>query len=364
MIKAFILGLISLSAVVNTADKDYKIEGKCVDPQAKGRVTLIAYNDNHQLDTIAKSPIVDGKFVLSGSVSKTKVGYLLINERLKDYIPILLDEGKYQMVVDGDVVISITGTEEQDILSKYIATRIEQAKLLEEFRQRPLDDRRNDSIKRMYRERDAAIIPKMKEEQYKLLEEHPDCYATAIFFNLDLREKGLEELTFIYDKLTGRGKNNPYAKKILQRIEKLKALEKGAVAPNFTLKTPDDKTMVLHEIPGKVKIVDFWASWCYPCRKENPFMKKLYEKYHEKGLEIIGVSLDNDHKKWTAAIQKDGLPWIHVSALKKWKCESVSLYDVKSVPHTVILDGQNRIIARNVRGEELAKLIAELLDNQ
>ena len=74
--------------------------------------------------------------------------------------------------------------------------------------------------------------------------------------------------------------------------------------------------------------------------------------------------MDNDYKKWTAAIQKDGLPWIHVSALKKWKCESVSLYDVKSVPHTVILDSQNRIIARNVRGEELAKLIAELLDNQ
>ena len=122
--------------------------------------------------------------------------------------------------------------------------------------------------------------------------------------------------------------------------------------------------MTMHEIPGKIKIIDFWASWCYPCRKENPFMVKLYEKYHEKGLEIIGVSLDNDHKKWTAAIEKDGLPWIHISALKKWKCESVKLYDVKSVPHTVILDGENRIIARNVRGEELEKLIAKILDAQ
>lgn len=364
MIKNFILGIISLSAVAHSADKEYSIEGKCLDPNAKGQVALIAYNENHKLDTIGKSVIRNGKFMITGSVSQLKVGYLLVNDRLKDYIPILLDNGNYQVVLDGNVVISLTGTEEQDILSKYIATRIEQTKLLEEFRQRPLDDRRNDSIKRMYRERDAVIIPKMKEEQYKLLEEHPDCYATAIFFNLDLKEKGLEELTFIYGKLTGRGKDNPYAKKILQRIEKLKALEKGAVAPNFILKTPDDKTMVLHEISGKVKIIDFWASWCYPCRKENPFMVKLYEKYHNKGLEIIGVSLDNDYKKWTAAIQKDGLPWIHVSALKKWKCESVSLYDVKSVPHTVILDSQNRIIARNVRGEELAKLIAELLDNQ
>ena len=363
MIKALILGIISLVATTGS-HKDYKIEGKCVDPQAKGRITLIAYNDNHQLDTIAKSPIVNGKFTLSGSVSESKVGYLLINERLKDYVPILLDDATYQMVVDGDVVISITGTKEQDILSKFIATQIEQNKLLEEFRNRPLDDRRNDSIKRVYRERDAKISAKAKEEQYKLLEKYPDCLATPIFYNLSYRDKGLEELTFIYGKLTGAGKDNGYAKKILQRIEKLQALEKGAVAPNFSLKTPEGETLSMHEIPGKVKIIDFWASWCYPCRKENPFMVKLYEKYHDKGLEIIGVSLDNDHKKWTAAIEKDGLPWIQISALKKWKCEAVGLYDVRSVPHTVILDGENRIIARNVRGEKLEKLIAEILDAQ
>ena len=360
MIKGLILGIISLSAVF-AADREYKIEGRCLDSNAKGQVALIAYDNNHKLDTIGKGIIRNGQFMITGSVSKSKLGYLLINDRLKDYIPILLDNGNYQVVLDGNVVVSLTGTEEQDILSKYIGTRVEQAKLLEEFRQRPLDDRRNDSIKRIYRERDARISIKMKEEQFKLLDEYPNCYATPIFFNLDLKEKGLKELTFIYDKLTGRGKDNPYANKILQRIEKLKALETGAVAPHFSLSTPDGETKVLHEIPGKVKIIDFWASWCYPCRKENPFMVKLYEKYHDKGLEIIGVSLDNDHKKWTTAIQKDGLPWIHVSALKKWKCEAVSLYDVQSVPHTVILDSQNRVIARNVRGEELGKLIAKLL---
>ena len=363
MIKGLILGMISLVAT-SGSHKDYKIEGKCVDPEAKGRITLIAYNDNGQLDTIAKSPIIDGKFTLSGSVSESKVGYLLINERLKDYVPIILDEANYQMVVDGDVVLSITGTEEQNVLSQFIATQIEQNKLLEEFRNRPLDDRRNDSIKRMYRELDGPISIKTKEAQFKLLEKYPNYQATPLFFNLTLKEKGLKELTFIYSKLTGAGKDNTYADKILQRIELLQALEKGAVAPNFSLNTPEGETLSMHEIPGKVKIIDFWASWCYPCRKENPFMVKLYEKYHEKGLEIIGVSLDNDHKKWTAAIEKDGLPWIQISALKKWQCKSVKLYDVKSVPHTVILDGENRIIARNVRGEELEKLIAQILDAQ
>ena len=164
MIKALILGLISLVAT-GGSHKDYKIEGKCVNPQAKGRITLIAYDDNGRLDTIAKSPIVNGKFTLSGSISKSQVGYLLINERLKDYVPIILDEANYQMVVDGDVVLSITGTEEQNVLSQFIATQIEQNKLLEEFRNRPLDDRRNDSIKRMYRELDGPISIKTKEAQ-------------------------------------------------------------------------------------------------------------------------------------------------------------------------------------------------------
>ena len=93
-------------------------------------------------------------------------------------------------------------------------------------------------------------------------------------------------------------------------------------------------------------------------------MVRLYEKYHDKGLEIVGISLDDDHKKWTDAIQKDGLPWIHLSELKKWKCEAVRLYDVMAVPHTVVVDSENRVIARNVRGEKLVNLIGSLLDGE
>ena len=140
-------------------------------------------------------------------------------------------------------------------------------------------------------------------------------------------------------------------------------MEKGALAPNFTMKTPEGKSLELYQIPAKIKIIDFWASWCYPCRKENPLLVKLYKKYHDKGLEIIGISLDDDHKKWTDAIEKDGLPWLHVSELKKWKCEAVTLYDVKVVPHTVVIDSDNHVIARNVRGEELEKLIDGLMGN-
>ena len=363
--KKSLLVLVWSFVALGIAAKDYRIEGRCLDPHATGRVSLIAYNDNHQLDTIGRSAIKDGRFLITGSVPKLKVGYLLINERLKDYIPILLDDGTYQMELDGNVVLSLTGTPEQDILSKYLETRIEQAKLLEEFRLRPLDDRRNDSIRRYYRERDSLITPQVKEAQLRLLEQYPESYASAIFFNQDLKEKELGELTYIYDRLKGLGRDNPYAKKILERIGLLKALEVGALCPNCTtMKTPEGETLELHQIPGKIKIIDFWASWCYPCRKENPLMVRLYEKYHDKGLEIVGISLDDDHKKWTDAIQKDGLPWIHLSELKKWKCEAVRLYDVKAVPHTVVVDSENRVIARNVRGEKLVNLIGSLLDGE
>ena len=100
-----------------------------------------------------------------------------------------------------------------------------------------------------------------------------------------------------------------------------------------------------------------WQEWQQ--LSQNPWLRQILVEWFN-----IGVSFDNDHKKWTAAIEKDGLPWIQISALKKWQCKSAKLYDVKSVPHTVILDSENRIIARNVRGEELEKLIAQILDAQ
>ncbi len=362
MTRAIVIGLLSLVSLVIAA-KDYKIEGRCLDPNAKGQVSLVAYGENNVLDTIGKGVVNKGMFLISGTVTEKKVGYLLVNDRLKDYTPIILDEGIFQVVLDGNVILSVTGTKEQDILNQFLETQIEKKQLLEEFRQRPLVERRNDSIRSYYRDRDSELTPKMVETQRRLLDRYPDRYATAVFFTLDLKEKGLEELTAIYDKLSGYGKDNPSAQKIFGRIEKLRALESGALAPNFSMKTPEGKLLELYKIPAKVKIIDFWASWCYPCRKENPFLVKLYERYHDVGLEIIGISLDDDHKKWTDAIKKDGLPYLHVSELKKWKCEAVTLYDVKVVPHTVVLDSDNHVIARNVRGEGLVKLIDDLLGN-
>jgi len=166
-----------------------------------------------------------------------------------------------------------------------------------------------------------------------------------------------------FDALGPRAQASNLGKKIAERLQKLVRSGVGDLAPNFTLSTPEGKALNLYDIKGKVKLIDFWASWCGPCRRENPNVVKVYAEYHPKGLEIIGVSLDNNKTNWLTAIEKDGLKWIHLSDLKGWQNEAVLMYGVESVPHTVLLDADNRIIAKNLRGDALHAKIAELLNN-
>ena len=140
-------------------------------------------------------------------------------------------------------------------------------------------------------------------------------------------------------------------------------LEKKKVdkAPNFSAKTIEGKTVSLKESLGKVTIIDFWASWCGPCRAENPNVVALYNELHSKGLNIIGVSLDEDATKWKNAIAKDKLTWTQVSNLKGWKDPIALTYKVEEIPSTFILDAKGNIVARNLRGDDLKAKVKELL---
>ena len=139
-------------------------------------------------------------------------------------------------------------------------------------------------------------------------------------------------------------------------------LKPGSSAPEIALTNPDGRLIKLSSLKGKYVLIDFWASWCGPCRKENPTVVALYNKYRDKGFDIYSVSLDKDKEKWMQAIQQDGLIWSsHVSDLLMWNSSVVPLYGINSIPFTVLLDKSGNVIATNLRGETLTAKLQELL---
>lgn len=169
-----------------------------------------------------------------------------------------------------------------------------------------------------------------------------------------------------YDKLITdlRAKMPTYL--VLQQIEEqmigVRNVIVGKQAPDIRLPSPQGDTIKLSSLRGKYVLVDFWASWCVPCREENPKIVKLYEKYNDKGFEIYGVSLDATKDDWVKAINQDNLNWAQVSDLKWWQSAAARQYGINAIPATVIIDKEGKIIARDLRGDKLEQFIANLFN--
>lgn len=136
----------------------------------------------------------------------------------------------------------------------------------------------------------------------------------------------------------------------------------GGDAPEIRQQTPDGGTFALSDLRGKYVLIDFWASWCRPCRMENPNVKRVYDKYAGRGFEILGVSLDRDHGAWVKAIQDDGLPWKHVSDLGFWNNAAAQEYGVSSIPYTVLVDRDGKILEKGLRAQGLESALARIFD--
>lgn len=175
-------------------------------------------------------------------------------------------------------------------------------------------------------------------------------------FSKEEQEKVLE--------LFGQQKNQYYVYKGIMKERAVEAATGvGAQFTDFSMPDPDGKMHSISEYVGKNKytLVDFWASWCGPCRAEMPTVVKAYELYHGKGLEIVGVSLDNNKDAWVKAIDQLKMPWPHISDIKGWQCAGAAMYNVKGIPANVLIDQQGKIVAKNLRGEDLLNKMAELL---
>jgi thiol-disulfide isomerase/thioredoxin len=145
-----------------------------------------------------------------------------------------------------------------------------------------------------------------------------------------------------------------------EQVKQARTMSVGGAAPDFTQNTPEGAPLSLSKFKGKVTLVDFWASWCGPCRRENPNVVSMYKKYKDKGFDILSVSLDSNKDSWLKAIKDDGLVWNHVSDLKGWQNDAAKLYGVRSIPQTVLVDKDGNVIARNLRGELLEARLDEI----
>lgn len=207
---------------------------------------------------------------------------------------------------------------------------------------------------------DNYLTARMKDE----IKQNKDELFTLMFIDMFPREQNAALHNEVFTALHSKYPDHPIVKERWNIMNSpASKVNIGAIAPELEFPNPDGKMLKLSDLRGKVVLIDFWASWCGPCRKENPNVTNIYRKYHDKGFEIFSVSLDSDAASWKRAIETDKLVWPnHVSDLKKWQSQAAAIYNVRSIPSTFLLDKEGRIVQKNLRGADLENAVKQLLE--
>ena len=339
----------SMTLAACNAQSGYKVTGT-VEGMPDGKAIIATVNGS-SLDTLAKADVKNGSFEFTGNVSEPTGAYIMVIGQ-RGAIPFMLENANIT-VNAGQAGLTVTGSEGQKIYDQFMAinttTQQEAMKLQQEYQAANGDQAKMQAVQEAY----AKLMTDAQAKETELIKANPDSYVSTFVIVSSMGQMEYEQLKERYN-LMGE-------KAIAAQIAKLESTAIGQIAPNFSFTSPEGESISLYDIKGKVKLIDFWASWCGPCRGENPHVVEIYKEYHPKGLEIFGVSLDNNKEAWVKAIADDGLVWKHGSDLKGWQSAPAQLYSVSGIPHTVLLDENNKIIAKNLRGDELKQKIAELL---
>jgi peroxiredoxin len=333
-------------------------------------VVLERFDDSLGAITVDTAKVKDGKFTFNGKTLEPELHSIRV-ETVQNSSYLIIENGEIDLdiVKDSTFQNKISGTYNNDQLFEFNKKGIESEKKKKEFGKKYqakflLAQNQKDTATMKKIQTDYEALEKsMKAETEEYVKSHPKAIIAALLIKslFGEFEPDVTKIQTLFNGLDKSIQDTKVGKSILKNLKEFKIVKPGRRAPEFSAPNVDGKSVSLKESLGKVTIVDFWASWCGPCRKENPNMVKLYAEFHDKGLNIIGVSLDDDATKWKEAIAADNLTWTQVSNLKKWKDPIAAEYGVDAIPSTFVLNQFGVVVAKNISGEALKAKIAELL---
>lgn len=385
IISILVLCLLVSSCKTEEKQKTVKRDGYYISGTAPGvyngiRAYLEITSDKGRKIPIDTAIVMNEKFVFEGKVDYPEMVYLKLNSA-NGSMPLILENKEMTIALDKDNVTKsrAEGTDANSALNTYndktgelTAKRFEIGRQLRSRNQNETDTNTAELQAQM-----SDISTQMEDFPFEYVKENNDNVFSVILLQklAEVKTADFPRIEKALDGLSDAQKSSINATMLKTKIQTKKvenaainATEIGQVAPSFSAPTPEGKQLALNDIKGKLTLIDFWASWCKPCRRENPNVVKVYNKYHKKGLEIISVSLDGSRNQrdpkaaWMKAIKDDNLTWHHVSNLQYFNDPVAKIYNIRSIPATYLLDENGKIVAKNLRGTALEQKVAELLN--
>ncbi|PZD79253.1 TlpA disulfide reductase family protein [Mesonia sp. K7] len=364
---AFLLVLAAVFACKDDANNANTFTAK-IDVEDNTKIFISELGENGTPKPIDTAVVKEGKFTFELPTVENQTLNIATIDQVPGNVLFINENAKIDGTFYKDSLRSsqLDGGKNQELLDDYVSHMMTSGKEQNEL---------NQKMRTAFSQQDTLGMKSLQEEAKSMraeeitfrkdfISKNSESIVSALILSDMISMQLTENFSELYNKLSPEVQNSAPGKKIKEHLSLNQSTAIGSKAPSFSAKTPEGKELALENALGKVTIIDFWASWCKPCRIENPNVVRLYNKYHDKGLNILGVSLDkaNQKDRWIQAIEDDKLTWQHVSNLQFWNDPIAKLYNVRSIPATFILDENGVIIAKNLRGKALEDKIAELLD--
>ncbi|MCX6290830.1 MAG: TlpA disulfide reductase family protein [Bacteroidetes bacterium] len=343
-------------------DKQGTISGKLTN-SGNTMVYLERFDDKGEYILDSSKTDAEGNFTLGNKA--TEKDYYVIRTDKSNMVFLLLD-GKENIQITGDgkkmeKTYTVKGSEDCELIRviKDFDGHLTDSLNVVYSTRRETDPSKKDSVGPVLQKYYATVTEKFAKE---FISAHPKSLVALSTIRYLDQQKDIQVYENLLISLQGEYPSSKFVKDFEVMVANLKKLPAGSQAPEIRLNTPEGKELSLSSFKGKIILLDFWASWCGPCRRENPHIVEMYKKFKNKNFEIFGVSLDENVSAWKEAIKKDGITWPQVSELKRWESQVVKLYQVEAIPYTVLLDKEGKVIAKGLVGAELEQKLVEILN--